>query len=101
MGKMKPRTYQLSAYTSDRGVKKGTMRLLFTLYLRGGGGFGELTITGKLLKSHLRGGISTFRGGGRNVQRYRDNRKDVTSLFAFISERGGLMGGSNREGEGL
>lgn len=38
MGKMKPRTYQLSAYTSDWGVRKGTMKLLFTLYLRGGGG---------------------------------------------------------------
>lgn len=34
MGKMKPRTYQLSAYTSDWGVKKGTMKLLFTFYLR-------------------------------------------------------------------
>lgn len=53
------------------------------------------------MKSHLRGGVSTFRGGGRNVRRYRDNHKDVTSLFAFIGERGGLMGGSNREGEGL
>lgn len=52
------------------------------------GGFGELTITGELLKSHLRSDISTFRGGRRNVRRYRDNRKDVTSLFAFISERG-------------
>lgn len=36
MGKMKPSTYQLSAYTSDWGVRTGTMKLLFTFYLRGG-----------------------------------------------------------------
>lgn len=34
MRKMKPRTYQLSAHTSDWGVRKGTMRLLFTFYLQ-------------------------------------------------------------------
>lgn len=77
------------------------MKLLFTFYLQSGGLVGERIVAGWLWKSHLRGDISTFRGSRRNVQRYRDNRKDVTWLFAFISESGGLMGGSNREGEGL
>lgn len=53
MGKMNHSPYQLSAYTSDWGVRKGTKKLLFFVFvfsvvLVGGG----LTTIGYLLQTH-------------------------------------------------